>query len=164
MIDMHAGQLRADGFDQKCGNNRGIDAAGQCQQDFFSADPFFDQFDLIVDEVFHIPVSCSMAFVKNKFFEQLQHSVMFRPGRQIFYFRQSMANGHYRYAKLINGSLHIDRLTVDNIIFSTVDDDTFDIRQCLQLLRCNIMRLDFTVNAKFPYGAGHHGIFMAAEV
>ena len=164
MVNMHAGPLRADSFDQKCCYNRRIDTAGQSQQNFFIADLFFDQFDLIIDEIFHIPVSCGMALIKNKFFEHFQHSCMFRPGRQIFYFSQSMADRHYRHAKLINGCFHVDRLTVDNIVFSPVDDDTFNIRQLFQFCCCDIMGFDLAVNTQFPYGTSHHCVFVAAQI
>ena len=64
-----------------------------------------------------------------------------------------MADRHYRHAKLINGCFHVDRLTVDNIVFSPVDDDTFNIRQSFQFCCCDIMGFDLAVNTQFPYGA-----------
>ena len=48
---MHAGQLLADGTNQKRRNNRGIHAAGERQQNLFIANLTLDEFNLVGNEV-----------------------------------------------------------------------------------------------------------------
>ena len=49
---MHTSQLLSDGFDEKRGNDRRVDAAGQSQQYFFVADLFAKSFALLIDKGF----------------------------------------------------------------------------------------------------------------
>ena len=66
MVNVYAGQLIADGLNQQSSNNRAVNAAGQGQQHLLITDLMTDQIHLIGDEVFHIPVSFSLAGVKHK--------------------------------------------------------------------------------------------------
>ncbi len=50
VVDVDTDQLIADRLDEQGCHNRGVDAAGQGQQDFFVADLFLDEGDLLIDE------------------------------------------------------------------------------------------------------------------
>ena len=61
VVDMDAGQLLADGLDEQRRHDGGVHAAGQRQQDLLVPHLRADQFDLVGDEVLHIPVGLGMA-------------------------------------------------------------------------------------------------------
>ena len=50
VIDMHACELLADGLDQKCRHDRGVNASGECQKDLLVADLGPELLDLLFDE------------------------------------------------------------------------------------------------------------------
>ena len=52
VVYMDADQLTADGFNEQCGNDGRVHAAGKGEKDFFIADLFAERSDLFVDESF----------------------------------------------------------------------------------------------------------------
>ena len=74
VVYMHAGQLLADGTNQKRRNNRGIHAAGERQQNLFIANLTLDEFNLVGNEVFHVPVGFCLAGIE---YEMLQNCFSF---------------------------------------------------------------------------------------
>ena len=65
---------------------------------------------------------------------------------------------------LINLRQNIDSHTVNNVVRATVDDDTFYIGECLEFIYCDVMRLDFAVDAKGADGSCKYGVLVTAEV
>ena len=55
VVDKHAGELVADGFVEECGDDGGVDSAGEATDDAFVADGFFDLAGRFVGEVSHLP-------------------------------------------------------------------------------------------------------------
>jgi len=66
VIDVNTGELLADGLDKQSSNNRGVYAAGQGQQNFAVANLTANQFYLIGNEVFHVPVGFGFAGVEHE--------------------------------------------------------------------------------------------------
>ncbi|OPZ13490.1 MAG: hypothetical protein BWZ07_00479 [Alphaproteobacteria bacterium ADurb.BinA280] len=69
-IDEDAGQLRADGLVQQCGNHRGIHAAGQSQDDLLLTDLRAYASDLVVDNVAGGPQGSAATDVHHKATQQ----------------------------------------------------------------------------------------------
>ena len=164
MIDMHAHQLFADGLDQQRRDDRRINAPGQRKQHLFIPDLTPDQFDLVGNEVFHIPICFRMASVKQERIHDRSHHVFLcRPlikamltlGRRIIH-RQ------HRDACIIDKITNFNRLAVDDVQRAAVKDDPLDIIQLCQFFFRDIMRFDLAVDAQITDHPRQYGIFIAA--
>lgn len=72
VVDEDAGELVADGAVDERGGHRGVDAAGQAEDDFVAADLFADAGDRFRDVVGHVPVALAAADVLD---EARQHGL-----------------------------------------------------------------------------------------
>ena len=68
MIYVYANQLVPDSFQKQCGNNGTIDSARKCQQYLSVTDLTSYQFDLVIDEVRHVPVRFGFTSVEYECF------------------------------------------------------------------------------------------------
>ena len=147
---MHAHQLLADRFAQQGCADRRINAPGQRKQHLFIPDLTPDQFDLVGNEVFHIPIRFRMASVKQEGIHDRSHRVFLcRPlikamlalGRRIIHCQ-------HRDACIIDKITNFNRLAVDDVQRAAVKDDPLDIIQLRQFFFRDIMRFNLAVYAQ----------------
>ena len=166
MVDVHAGQPVADGPDQQRRHNGAVHAAGQGQQHLAVAHLGADQVDLVGDEVVHVPVLSGMAGLKE---EVGQAGVPLRPvlgpgGQLNRRLRGRMIRRNHRNAQRVQLGRHVDILAVHIAVPAAVEDDSAHIRQRLQRLGRDVMRVNFGVNAQRANLAGQLRVLLASQV
>ena len=131
MIHMHANQFIADRFQKQSGYYRAIDTSRQGQQNFLIPYLTLYQFNLVIDKIRHIPVCLSLASIEHERLDSaLDRLDIIRKLRQFNLAQRLIVTcGHYRSAHLVNTRIHVDSYTVDNIVWATIDNDTFHVWQ-----------------------------------
>ena len=75
-----------------------------------------------------------------------------------------MAGCHNRDSNRIDSRIYIDGDTVDYIVRTTVDDDTFYIRKCFEFFNRNVVRIDFAIDTQRADCSCQHSVFMTAQI
>ena len=166
MVYVYANQVVANSFQEQRSYNGAIYATRESQQYFFIANLFFNQFDLVMNKVSHVPVSFSFAGFENKFFQSSSNTVYIVCKLRQFNFAQCfiVTCSNYRNTSFINFRSYINSNTINNIVRTTVDYDTFNIGQCFQFFYSNVVRIDFAINAQRANSSCNNSIFMATKV
>ena len=161
MVDMNTNQLFSDGFDQHGRHYGGIHAAGQRQKYFSVPHLFPDQFHLIFNKVFHVPVGLCMAHIKHKFLQQriIRHCILF-PGT----FCRGMVKCNHGITTIIQCGIDIHRRSIHNTVFATVEHDSLYVLQSVQFLCRNVVGMNLTVYPQLPDLPGNRGILCASQV
>ena len=117
MIDMHAHQLLADRFDQQRCDDRRINTPGQRKQHLFIPDLTPDQFDLVGNKVFHIPIRFRMASVKQARIHDRSHRVFLcRPLiKALLTLGRRIIHRQHRDACIIDKITNFNCLAIDDV-------------------------------------------------
>ena len=161
---MDTGQLPADCPDQQRGNNRAVYAAGESEQYLLISDLLSDEFNLILNEVLHVPVCFGFAGIKHKRAQHFGDFIFGRPSVKLFTSGRLMSDGQERVSGIIDIGRDIDWRAVHNMIRTSVQNNAFDIRQLLQLADRNIMGVDFTVHAESADCSCNYGVLGASQI
>ena len=166
MVNMNANKVVADSLEQERSHYRAVNATRESQKHLLVAHLTANQLDLVVDEVSHVPVSLSLASIENEAFNGILDSLFIIGELRKFNVakRLVVASSHDREASLIDFVVNIDSNAVDYVVRATVDDDTFHVRQCLEFVSSDVVRIDFTVNAKSSNSASQDGVFVTTQV
>ena len=143
MIHVNTGKLITDCLDEQRSHNGRVNAAGKGQKNFAAAHLVTNQFYLIGNEVFHVPVAFGPAGVKNERSNRLFALWAFgSQGRTTF-----VVDRPDRKAGFIYGRGGVDRHAVDDPIDAAIQNNTFNVRKSRQLRLGNIVRMDLCVYA-----------------
>ena len=166
VVHVYANQLVSDGFQQQSGHHGAIHTTGQCQQHLTVAYLTAYQFYLVVDEIRHVPISLSLTSIEyERFHSILDGFHIIRKLRQLhFTQRLVVSGGHHGEPCFVNLGQYIDRYPINHIIGTTVDDDTFHIRQSLQFGSGNIVRVYFAIYSQRTNRSGKHCVLMASQI
>ena len=165
MIDVHAGELIPDSPQEQGSDHGGIHAAGQGQQHLFIAHLTANLFDLIRDEIRHIPVGLGPADVEHEGTQRVGQLVLLRPGRQLaLRFRRGVIHRQHGQAAGIHLVGHENLAPVHHMVGAAVDDDALDAGQGGQLGGGNVVRINLAVHAQRANSAGDGGVFGAAQI
>ena len=166
MVYVYANQVIANSFEEQRSYYGAVYAARESQQYFFIANLFFNQFDLVMNKVSHIPVSFSFAGFENEFFQSSSNAVNIVCKLGKFNFAQCfvVASSNYRNTSFINFRSYINSNAIYNIVRTTVDYDTFNVGQCFQFIYSNVVRINFAINAQCADSSCNNSIFMATKV
>ena len=157
---MYAGQLLTDSLDEQRGHYAGIHTAGQGQQHLAVSYLAADQFHLIGDEVFHIPVGLGTADAEHPF-RQLGAARFLHGGETRL---ALMIQQHHRHRQIVHIGGHVNLHTVHHTVGAAVQDHALYIGQCFQFFPADVMGMDLAVHAQGADLAGQAGIFLAAQV
>ena len=166
MVYVYANQVVANSFQKESCYYGAIYATGESKQYFFIANLFFNQFDLVMNEVSHIPVSFSFAGFKNKIFQSSFNAFYIVSKLGKFNFAQCfiVTCSNHRNTSFINFREYVNSNAVNDIVRTTVDYDAFYVGQCFQFFYSNVVRINFAINAQCANSSCNNSIFMATKV
>lgn len=75
-----------------------------------------------------------------------------------------MVGQKQRQTTLVDRFRRVDGHAVDNPVDTAVENDSFHIRQITQLIRAQIVRMNFAVDAQSPDLTGQPRVLITAEV
>ena len=165
VVDVHAGELVTDGAQQERGHDRAVHAAREGEQHPAGADLSADELDLVGDEVFHVPVGLRFAGVKDEPAQQFrQLGGILRPMGQRLAPRRGVVGGERRDTERVDRGVDVDGRAVHDPVGAAVQEDAAHVGQRAQLVRRDVVRIDFAVDAQVADGPREDGVFRASQV
>ena len=166
MVYVNAVKLVANCLEKKCCENRTVYSARKCEEYLLVSNLLTDELYLVSNEVLHVPVCFSFTCVE---YEALycvhdEFLIVSELSKLNFAKRLVMTCCHYRETSLIYFWKNIDRHSVDYIVRTTIDDDTFYVRESFKLLSCDVVWVNFAVNTQCTDCSCNHCVLMAAKV
>ena len=149
VVYMHAYQVVANRFQQQSSHHGAVDSTGQSQQNLLIAYLTFNQFNLVVDKVRHIPVGFSFASIENERFHISFNRLDIIGKRCQFHFTRCliMTGGHHWNIHRIDTRIHIDSHAINHIVRSAIDNNALYVGQCFQFFHCDVVRINLTIHS-----------------
>ena len=149
MVNVNTNEVVTNGLQQQSCNNRTVNTTREGKQNFLVTNLTTNKFYLVGNEILHIPVCLCIACIENKTFDSILYCILVISKLRKLNFAQSlvMTCSHNWESRIVNLWQHIDSYTIDNIVRATIDNNTLDVWQRLQFIGCNVVRIDFAVNA-----------------
>ena len=124
------------------------------------------EFDLIVNEVGHIPICFGFASIENETFYSVFNSFFVVGKLWEFNVAESLVvtGSHYGDTCAIDFVINVDCHAVDNIVRTAIDDNAFYVRQSLEFVDGDVVWIDFAVDTKRSDGASQNGVFVTTQV
>ena len=165
VVDVHAGQLAADGADEERRDDGGIDAAGEREQHLLVADLTANQLNLVVDEVLHAPVALRAALAEHEIGEQRgERLVVLRPGRGVLCGGLRVIDRQLREIGRRDVRRDVDLDAVHHAVFAAAENQTLDVRKGAQLLKRRVMRVNLAVHAQRTHRARDPRVLRASQI
>ena len=156
VVDVYAGELFADGADEQRRDDRRVNAARQREQDFFVADLPFQQFDLVGDEVFGVPVLFGFPFVEDQTAKHVASC--------FFVFGKFCASFIVETDGRISAVLYSVGDLYALSVLAAVDDNALYSGEFIEFLFFERIGVNFGVNAERSYLSCELRVFVASGV
>ena len=144
---MHAYQIVANCFQQQSCHYGTINTTGKGQQYFSVTHLATYQFNLVIHEVGHVPISFGLASFENERLNSCFDS--FNIISKLWQFHRTsrfvMTGSHHWDSRLVDRRIHIDGNAIYYVTRSTIDNNALYIGQLFQFFNGYIMRIDLTI-------------------
>ena len=121
---------------------------------------------MVVNEVGHVPVCFGLASIEDETFHSVFDGLLIVGKlRKLHIAKRLFVTGsHNGDTGAIDFVINVDSHAVDNIVRAAIDDNAFHVRQRLELVDGNVVRIDFAVDAECSDGASQNGVLVTTQV
>ena len=166
MVYVNTYEVVANCLEEEGCNYRAVNSAGKCEKNFLVSDLLAYELYLVCNEVLHVPVSLSLAYLEYESLHSFFNELFVICELRKLHFAECLVvtSCHYRETCLVNLRKNVNSYSVDNIVGTTVDDDSLYVWQSLELSRCDVVRVDFAINSQCTNCSCYHGVLMATKI